>query len=654
VSTRTKADMRLDPSALAAEHHNLPTQAAVTAWLDALARTGAPPRLESVTVPVREALGSVLAEPVWAVRCSPAFPAAAMDGIAVAAADTVGARPGRALALVAEAFDAVDTGNPLPPGRDAVVMREQVRFDGAMAEIEAEASPGQHVRSIGEDIAAGEELLVPGHRLRGIDLAVAAAGGVKSVTVRRAARVAILPTGDELRPAEATLAPGELADTNSLMLEGIARESGCDAHVWPILPDDPDRLTEALAAATERADLVLLVAGTSAGRHDYVPEVIHRCGRIVVHGVAIRPGHPAVLGVAGGTAVMGCPGYPVSAALAFEELARPLIAWLEGTVAPRRPAVAARLAADVRSKRGGRSLLRVRIGSVDGHRVAVPLRGGASVLSSLVHADALVPIPEDQDAVAASARIEAELLPGTSERGTSLLLAGAPERALELLAIVFAESQGPRARLAFCEVAPAQAVPLVRDRMCHAAAVGRVGSAAPSDDLLRVEVASCEVGLVFGAGSPRGRDPRTLLRGRARVAVGPPGTPARDVLDDAARRLDASALELVEVRSDAVALATVTAGYADFAVSTVPAAAERGLATSMLGRAALDLLIKRDLADRDLLVRALVATARSRSFEVVVERAGYQPRVRPAVAHAASRARAVQTVNMKRTPEVPL
>jgi putative molybdopterin biosynthesis protein len=646
--------MRVDPSALAAEHRGLPAGAAVTAWVDALDRAGAPPRLEAVTVPLREALGSVVAEPVWAVRCSPPFPAAAMDGIAVAAADTVGAGPGRALGLAAAAFDAVDTGNMLPPGRDAVVMREQVRFDGAMAEIEAEASPGQHVRSIGEDIAAGDLLLVPGHRLRGIDLAVAAAGGVTSVTVRRAARVAILPTGDELRPAEAALAPGELADTNSLMLEGIARESGCDAHVWPILPDDPDRLTEALAAATERADLVLLIAGTSAGRHDYVPEVIHRFGRIVVHGVAIRPGHPAVLGVAGGTAVMGCPGYPVSAALAFEELARPLIARLEGTGPPCRPAVAVRLATDVRSKRGARALLRVRIGSVDGHRVGVPLRGGASVLSSLVHADALVPIPEDQDAVPASAPVEAELLPGTSERGAALLLAGAPERALELLALVFAESQGQRARLAFCEVAPTDAIALVRDRMCHAAAVGRVGSVAPSEDLLRVEVASCVVGLVFRAGNPQARDSLTLLRRCARVAVGPPGTPAHEVLDDVVRRLDAGALEVVEVRSDAVAVATVAGGYADFAVSTLPAAAERGLTTSTLGRAALDLLIGRDLADHDPLLRALVATARSPSFEIAVERAGYQHRITRRLHLQPAAARAVETVNLKRTPEVPL
>jgi putative molybdopterin biosynthesis protein len=646
--------MRVDPSTLAAEHRGLPAGAAVTAWLDALDRAGAPARLESVTVPLRAALGSVVAEPVWAVRCSPAFPAAAMDGIAVAAADAVGAGPGRALGLAAAAFDAVDTGNPLPPGRDAVVMREQVRFDGAMAEIEAEASPGQHVRSIGEDIAAGELLLVPGHRLRGIDLAVAAAGGVTSLTVRRAARVAILPIGDELRPAEAALAPGELADTNSLMLQGTARESGCDAQVWPILPDDPDRLAEALAAATNRADLVLLVAGTSAGRHDYVPQVIHRCGRIVVHGVAIRPGHPAVLGVAGGTAVMGCPGYPVSAALAFEELARPLIAWLEGAGAPRRPAVAARLAADVQSKRGARALLRVRIGAVDGHRVAVPLRGGASVLSSLVHADALVPIPDDREAVAASAPVEAELLPGTSERGAALLLACAPERALELLALAFAESQGHRARLAFCEVAPTEAIALVRHRMCHAAAVGRVGSVAPSDDLLRVEVASCSVGLVFVAGSAHACDGLTLLRGGARVVVGPPGTPARDVLDDAVRRLNAGALDVVEVRSDAVAVATVAGGYADFAVSTLPAAAARGLATSTLGRAALDLLIARDLADRDPLLRALVAAARSPSFETAVERAGYQTRIGRRWHAKPPRARAVETVNMKRTPEVPL
>jgi putative molybdopterin biosynthesis protein len=602
---------------------------------------------------IRDALGCVLAEPVWAARSSPAYPAAAMDGIAVTAADTARAAPGRVVRLAAGAFDVVDTGNPLPPGRDAVVMREQVRFDGSAAELEAEARSGQHVRSIGEDVAAGELLLVSGHRLRPIDLAAAAAAGVTRLSVRRRAKVAILPTGDELRPADVALDPGELADTNSLMLEGLARESGCQARVWPILPDDPDRLAEAVMTATAWADLVLLVAGTSAGRHDHAPEVLRRCGRIVVHGVAIRPGHPAVLGVVDHTAVMACPGYPVSAALAFEELVRPLIASLEGAGPPRRPSIGVRLAADVHSKRGSRALLRVRVGTVGRARVAMPLRGGASVLSSLVQADALLPIPEDRDAIAALTPVDVELLPGASERGAALLLAGAPDRALELLALAFAEAQERHARIAFCELAPAEAVALVRAGMCHAAAIHRVGGALGGDgQLRRVPFAACSVGLATASERHADPDPLRLLRGRVRVAAGPYGTPARQVLNDVARGLDSPAFEIVEVRSDAAALETVAMGYADCAVSAVPAATHAGLATSPLGHASLDLVIDGGAAERDPMLRVLLATLRSRQLEMALERAGYELRTAPRLRVQPPIVRVVRNANVKSSPEV--
>lgn len=620
---------------------------AVAAWLEACARAGRPPRLETVAAPVTEALGRVLAEPVWALRSSPAFPAAAMDGIAVRAVDTSGAGPGRPVRLAAESFDVVDTGNPLPPGRDAVVMRERVQFDGEVAAVEAEATPGHHVRPIGEDIAVGELLLVPGHRLRPVDVAAAAAAGVTKLTVRRPARVAILPTGDELRPADAILAPGELADTNSLMLDGLAREAGCETRTWPILPDDPEQLGAALVTAAAQADIVLLVAGTSAGRHDHAPDVLRRAGRIVAHGVAIRPGHPAVLGVVGRTAVMACPGYPVSAALAFEELARPLIASFEGGGAPRRSTVHSHLASDVRSKPGARHLLRVRLGTVDGGHVAMPLRGGASVLSSLVHADALLPIPHDREGLRAAAPVDAELLPGGSQPDDALLLAGVRDRALELLAIAFAGGHDGRARIGFCETASEDAIGLVRDGMCHAAAVaGSAGLRPPGNGpIFAVRLATCDVGVSVAAD----RDPVSarmqLLGPGLRVAVAPPGTPARRVLDDAAGTTRAGGFEIVEVRSDAAALATMAGGCADCAVTTVAAARHAGFQATPLGRAALDLVMHARVARRDPLVRALLETLRLRSLTIALEGAGYEPRAGAGLNAKRSRVRTARVVN---------
>ena len=195
-----------------------------------------------------------------------------------------------------------------------------------MPEVRAAAAPWQHVRTIGEDVSATELLLPEGHRLRPVDLAAAGAAGHTALTVRRAPHVVIIPTGDEVRPLGHDPAPGELVDTNSLMLAAQAREIGCTVESLPVLPDDAAQIGAAVADAARRADLVIVIAGSSAGRDDYTAEVIGRVGTLLVHGVAVRPGHPVVLGRVGGTAVLGAPGYPVSAALTFEIFAVPLLA----------------------------------------------------------------------------------------------------------------------------------------------------------------------------------------------------------------------------------------------------------------------------------------------------------------------------------------
>src|SRR5262249_7683221 len=146
------------------------------------------------------------------------FDAAGMDGIAVHSADTASASETTPVLLGTEAYDVVDTGDPMPAGRDAVVMREHVHYVSGQAELRAAVAPYQHVRSIGEDVSAGELLLPEGHRLRPADLAAAVAAGAEQLLVRGRPRVVILPTGDEVRPIGSELAPGEILDTNSLML----------------------------------------------------------------------------------------------------------------------------------------------------------------------------------------------------------------------------------------------------------------------------------------------------------------------------------------------------------------------------------------------------------------------------------------------------
>ncbi len=377
---------------------------ALAAWLAACAATP----VEAEEIAVERAAGRVTAVGVEARWSSPAFACAAMDGIAVRAADTAAAP----VVLGPNRFDEIDTGDPLPDGRDAVVMREQVvrGADGGVA-LRAPARSGQHVRAVGEDMLAGEPLLPAGHRLRPVDLAAIAAGGHRSVVVRRRPVVAIVPTGDEVRPLGSDLRRGEVLDTNSLMLAATFGEAGAATRVAPVQPDDPARLVAAVRRAARGADLVAVLAGSSAGRDDHTAEVVRGLGSVVVHGVAVRPAHPVLLGVLRGRRpVIGVPGYPVSAALAVELFALPLLGQLLGTQRVPRPTVPTRLAADVASRPDVDEYVLV---ALDAMGSAVPVRRGAGARSALVRAGGMLRVPPGSAGYRTGDRVEVELLAGS-------------------------------------------------------------------------------------------------------------------------------------------------------------------------------------------------------------------------------------------------
>ena len=419
--------------------HDRPAAEALAAWEEACVAAGCPERVDAIRVTLDEAVGRVTAKPVWARSSSPPFDAAAMDGVAVHAAGTVGASETTPVRIEADAFEIVDTGDPIPGDFDAVVMREDVHeLDGGV-ELRAAAAPYQHVRSIGEDVSAAELLLPSGHRLRPVDVAAAGAAGATELVVRRRPVVTVIPTGDELRPIGAELGEGELPDTNSVMLAAQAEEAGCEAHRFEIVPDEPERIVAAVRAAAARSDLVIVIAGSSAGRDDHTADVVAEAGTLAVHGVAVRPGHPVVLGVihdAGGTAtpVLGAPGYPVSAALTFDIFAAPLLAGLEGAPPPEAPVARARLARKLASTMGMDDWVRVRLGRVGGQLVATPLPRGAGVLTSLVRADGLLVVPAPLEGHHAGEEVTVQLLRGVGEIERTIVATGSHDLVLDLAA----------------------------------------------------------------------------------------------------------------------------------------------------------------------------------------------------------------------------
>ncbi len=451
---------------------DLPAAEALAAWATARVRAGCPTRLPQETIHLDVAVGRVTAAPVWARRSSPSYDAAAMDGIAVRATDTLGASPTSPLVLPPHAAEVVDTGDPMPGHGDAVIKREDVHetapADGARWEIRAAVPPYQHVRSIGEDVASGELLLPAGHRLRPVDIAAVAASGNLEVEVHRRPVVTVIPTGDEIRPLGDEPAPGEIVDTNSLMLVAQAQEVGASARATDIVPDDPASLAAAVRAAARDSDLVVVLAGSSAGRDDHTASVIAEVGELTVHGVAVRPGHPVVLGTVGSTPVVGAPGYPVSAALTFDIFLAPVLAELQGTRPVERPRVEARLARKLPSVVGMDDWIRVRLGEVDGRIVATPLPRGAGVLTSLVRADGLLVIPAGVEGHPAGSDVEVVLLRDRSDIARTIVTIGSHDLVLDLAASHL-RGHDPRVTLTSSNVGSLGGLAALRDGLCHVA-----------------------------------------------------------------------------------------------------------------------------------------------------------------------------------------
>ena len=594
---------------------DVPAAQALDAWRAALRSAGCPARLSAVTVPVTEAAGLVTAASVWAVRSSPPFDAAGMDGIAVTAADTVRASETTPVWLDEGAYDVVDTGDPMPDGRDAVVMREHVHYDsGGRAELRAAVPPYQHVRSIGEDVAAGELLLPEGHRLRAADLAAMAAAGQTEAVVRRKALVLILPTGDEVRPVGSETGPGEILDTNSLMLAEQAREAGCDARVLPIEPDDPHRIEAVVKAAADECDLLLVIAGSSAGRDDYTARVVASAGTLTVHGVAVRPGHPVVLGVVGRTPVLGVPGYPVSAALTFDIFAAPLLAELSGASPRRRPLATARLARKLASPLGMDDWVRVRLGVVGGETVATPLPRGAGVLTSLVRADGLLVVPAGVEGHHAGTSVQVELLRSLDEIARTIVVIGSHDLVLDLAASAL-RAVDPRITLASSNVGSLGGLVAVRDGLCHLAGshlldpatgeytlpyldrvFGPGSTTTGAADVAVVRLVHREQGLLVAAGNPLGlRGVADLARPGLRYVNRQRGAGTRVLLDHLIAQLglspDAIAGYAREEPTHLAVAAAVAAGRADAGLGIMAAAVPFGLDFVPVDREPYDLVV---------------------------------------------------------------
>jgi molybdopterin molybdotransferase len=386
---------------------------------DALARIleAVKPVIDTETTPLREALGRVLGEDVVAKIDVPAHTNSAMDGYAVRSADllpdadtrlgVIGvAAAGRPFDGVVDAGQCVRilTGAPLPQGADTVVMQEQVSRDGDTATIRAGQSHGQHVRSAGEDIAAGAVALTAGVRLMPAELGMLASVGATKVNVLRRPRVAFFSTGDELRSVGEPLENGQIYDSNRYTIQGMLSRLGVETIDMGVVRDEPADVEDAFAGAAAQADAIVTSGGVSVGDADYVQETLEKMGSVGFWKVAMKPGRPIAFGRVGEALFFGLPGNPVSAMVTFYQLVQPALRALAGMPDEGPPLTVTAVCREaLRKKTGRREFQRGVLTRDAGGQLQVGRAGhqGSGVLSSMNAANCFIVLPEDAGPVSA-------------------------------------------------------------------------------------------------------------------------------------------------------------------------------------------------------------------------------------------------------------
>lgn len=409
-------------------------------------------------IPLDEhAAGRILAEPVVAVRCSPHYHASAMDGFAVRSVKTLGAQPSTPVMLsFPDQAAYLDTGDALPDWADAVIPIENVEPLNSLGEvtkeaesrkpasirIRAAATPWSHVRPMGEDIVTSQLILPSGIKLRPPDLGAAAAGGLMQLRVARKPRVTILPTGTELVAIGQKAGRGEITEFNSIVLAAQVNEWGGDARRKPITVDNFDQICESLQQAANESDLVLVNAGSSAGSEDFTSAAVAKLGRLLVHGIAVRPGHPVIIGFVPrvdpgvekkDVPVIGIPGYPVSAALTNEIFVEPLLRIWLGESEHTPEILPAKITRKINSPAGDDDYVRVVVGKVGNQMLAAPLNRGAGVTTSLSKADGIVIIPRHTQGLEAGDPVDVRLYRPESELKQTIFTIGSHDMTLDVL-----------------------------------------------------------------------------------------------------------------------------------------------------------------------------------------------------------------------------
>jgi len=600
------------------------------------------PKNESLDV--RLALHRITGAIVRAKRSSPHFAASAMDGYAIRAKDTHGIseREPRWLELGVQAIQ-VDTGDPIPEGMDAVVMLEEVLElgEGGIL-LQAPVVPWHNVRPVGEDIVEGEVLLPIHHRIRPQDQGALLAAGVLEVEVRSKPRVGIMPTGDEIRPPEASLQVGDIVDSNSTVLASLVEEWGGSATIWPIIPDQPERLEAAILEMAASQDILVIIAGSSQGRDDYTSQMVQKFGTLYLHGVAIKPGKPVVLGEVQGKPTFGIPGYPVSAYLTAHLFLEPWVKHLQGLSKDSQATLDAVISKKVFSSLGSEEFVRVKVGRVGERWVAAPLNRGAGVTMSLVRADGMLRVPRLQEGFHEGETVPVELLRPVSELEETLVCIGSHDLTLDLLSSHM-KARGGQGGIASAHVGSLAGILSLRKGEAHFAGIHLLDPKTgeynrsylqrflPGREVVLMNLVYRTQVLIVPKGNPLNiKSLADLVKPGIRFSNRQGGSGTRVLLDYLLQKQGLTKEQILGYEREefthlAVAVA-VASGAADVGLGIQSAAEALGLDYVLVGEERYDLAIPREYLEESRM-KAMIAVVQSKAFQAdVLALGGYNVR----------------------------
>jgi putative molybdopterin biosynthesis protein len=615
------------------------------------------------SIPLDEnALGRVTAEPIWARISSPHYHASAMDGFAVRAVSTNEAMPSTPVRLwIGPEAQYVDTGDPLPEWANAVIPIENVESldendqitqdirKPKSIRIRASVAPWSHVRPMGEDIVATQLVLPSGHIIRPVDLGAIAASGHQEIKVARKPKVAILPTGTELVPIGSDLKAGDILEYNSLVLAAQVKAMGGEPTRFPITKDDFDLICERVQEAAQDHDLVLLNAGSSAGAEDFSARVVEKLGILLVHGVAVRPGHPVILGTidhrpstmvhgpSSKVPIIGVPGYPVSAALTIDIFVEPIIAKWLGRQPKELPNETATLTRKLVSPAGDDDFVRVVVGRVGEKLLAAPLSRGAGVITSLVQADGLALIPSGTQGMEAGEKIQVRLYRSKNEIEKTIFCIGSHDLTLDLMAQFLAEHDR---RFASANVGSQGGLVALRRGEAHLAGshllnpetgeynISYIRQYMPNIPVKVITLVKREQGLMVKKGNPKGvKSLRDLTKPEVQFVNRQRGAGTRVLLDYHLNLMTISQNSIVgyfqEEYTHLGVAAAVASGRADCGLGIAAAAQALDLDFIPLFQERYDLVIPKQHAESDLLAPLFKLLADSAFRDAISHLTGY-------------------------------